>query len=56
MINTKGLTGSEALLRVLAGMGVERIFASPGSEWAPVWEDLAKGDPKEEDSNDGPNR
>ncbi len=48
MIKTKGLTGSEALLRVLAGMGVERIFASPGSEWAPVWEDLAKKDPDEE--------
>jgi acetolactate synthase-1/2/3 large subunit len=29
-------------------MGVERIFASPGSEWAPVWEDLAKKDPDEE--------
>jgi len=23
-------------------MGVEWIFASPGSEWAPVWEHLAK--------------
>jgi acetolactate synthase I/II/III large subunit len=41
-MDTKGLTGAEALLRVLAGMGVERIFASPGSEWAPVWEYLAK--------------
>ncbi len=48
MIRTKELTGSEALLRVLTGMGVERIFASPGSEWAPVWEDLAKRDPDEE--------
>lgn len=42
MIETKGLTGAEAFLGVLAGMGVERIFASPGSEWAPVWEALAK--------------
>lgn len=42
MIETKGLPGSEALLRVLGGMGVERIFASPGSEWSPVWEALAK--------------
>ena len=25
-------------------MGVERIFASPGSEWSPVWEALAKPD------------
>src|SRR5437867_2621953 len=41
-METKGLSGAEALLRVLRGMGVERIFASPGSEWAPVWEFLAK--------------
>jgi acetolactate synthase-1/2/3 large subunit len=37
-----GLSGAEALLRLLRQMGVERIFASPGSEWAPVWEYLAK--------------
>ncbi|HXG52285.1 MAG TPA: thiamine pyrophosphate-binding protein [candidate division Zixibacteria bacterium] len=42
MIETKGLTGAQALLRVLGGMGVERIFASPGSEWSPVWEALAE--------------
>ena len=41
-MDTRGLTGAEALLRVLARMGVERIFASPGSEWSPVWEYLAK--------------
>ena len=41
MIETKGLTGGQALLRVLSEMGVERIFASPGSEWSPVWEALA---------------
>jgi acetolactate synthase-1/2/3 large subunit len=41
-MDTKGLSGAEAFLRVLRGMGVERIFASPGSEWAPVWEYLAK--------------
>lgn len=41
-MDTKGLSGAEALLRVLRGMGVEQIFASPGSEWAPVWEYLAK--------------
>lgn len=41
-MDTKGLSGAEALLRLLAGMGVERIFASPGSEWSPVWEYLAK--------------
>jgi acetolactate synthase-1/2/3 large subunit len=37
----KGLAGAEALLRLLPSMGVECIFASPGSEWAPVWEALA---------------
>ena len=42
MIETKGLTGAQALLSVLKEMGVERIFASPGSEWSPVWEALAE--------------
>src|SRR5262245_6858018 len=41
-MQTRGLTGAEALLRTLAGMGVERIFASPGAEGAPVGDDLAK--------------
>jgi acetolactate synthase-1/2/3 large subunit len=41
-MDTKGLSGAEALLRLLRTMGVEKIFASPGSEWAPVWEYLAK--------------
>ena len=36
------MTGAEALLRALSAMGVERIFASPGSDWAPLWEALAK--------------
>src|SRR5216110_3472141 len=38
----KGLSGAETLLRVLRAMGVERIFASPGSDWAPLWEALAR--------------
>ena len=42
MIETKGLTGAQTMLRVLGKMGVERIFASPGSEWSPVWEALAE--------------
>jgi len=41
MIETQGLTGAQAFLRVLSEMGVERIFASPGSEWSAVWEALA---------------
>ena len=36
------MTGAEALLRMLRAMGVERIYASPGSDWAPLWEALAK--------------
>src|SRR5258705_1959686 len=35
-------TGASALLRTLRSMGVERIFASPGSDWAPLWEALAR--------------
>ena len=34
-------TGAQALLEALGAMGVERIFASPGSDWAPLWEALA---------------
>lgn len=48
MIETKGLTGAQTLLHVLAGMGVDRIFASPGSEWSPVWEALAQPNPQNE--------
>jgi acetolactate synthase I/II/III large subunit len=35
------MTGGQALLKALGAMGVERIFASPGSDWAPLWEALA---------------
>ncbi len=42
MIQTKGLTGAQSMLRVLGKMGVEKIFASPGSEWSPLWEALAE--------------
>src|ERR1041384_2489080 len=35
------MTGAEALLRALKAMGGECIFASPGSDWAPLWETLA---------------
>jgi acetolactate synthase-1/2/3 large subunit len=36
------MTGAQALLRTLRRMGVEKIFASPGSDWAPLWEALAR--------------
>src|SRR5262245_16347178 len=42
MIQTKGLSGAQTMLRVLGRMGVEKIFASPGSEWSPLWEALAE--------------
>ena len=35
-------TGAEAVLRSLRAQGIERIFASPGSDWAPLWEALAR--------------
>ena len=35
------MTGAEAILKALRAMGVERVFASPGSDWAPLWEALA---------------
>jgi acetolactate synthase-1/2/3 large subunit len=36
------VTGGELLVELLEGFGVEYIFCSPGTEWAPVWEALAK--------------
>jgi len=34
--------GGEALIRAAADLGAEYIFCSAGSEWAPVWEALAR--------------
>ncbi|KAA9151049.1 thiamine pyrophosphate-binding protein [Amycolatopsis acidicola] len=34
--------GGEAILAACRDLGVEVIFSSPGSEWAPVWEALAR--------------
>ncbi len=45
-MDARTLTGAETFLRMLTTMGIERIFASPGSEWAPVWEHLAKTYPE----------
>ncbi|MEK7848548.1 MAG: thiamine pyrophosphate-binding protein, partial [Chloroflexota bacterium] len=36
------LNGGEALIEVLRHHGVEHVFCSPGSEWHPVWEGLAR--------------
>lgn len=46
-VKIRRMTGAEALLRALRLMGVERIYASPGSDWAPVWEALAGAKPGE---------
>jgi acetolactate synthase-1/2/3 large subunit len=40
------MRGAEAVLVALKAMAVERIYASPGSDWAPLWEALA-GPPAE---------
>jgi len=40
-MTSRSIGGAEALLRALKAMGVERIYASPGSDWAPLWEALA---------------
>jgi acetolactate synthase-1/2/3 large subunit len=36
------MNGAAVLVDVLNGHGVDRIFCSPGSEWPPVWEELAR--------------
>lgn len=36
------MDGGETLIEVLNANGVEYIFASPGSEWPPLWEALSR--------------
>ncbi len=36
------IDGGEGLLEALRALGIQHIFSSPGSEWAPVWEALAR--------------
>lgn len=36
------MTGGELLVDLLQAYGIEYIFCSPGTEWAPVWEALLK--------------
>ncbi|HTX09654.1 MAG TPA: thiamine pyrophosphate-dependent enzyme [Solirubrobacteraceae bacterium] len=45
------LDGGEAVLAALRSLGIEHVFSSPGSEWAPVWEALAR---QRRDGIDGP--
>lgn len=37
-----GLDGGEALLEAFRSLGVELVISSPGSEWAPIWEAMAR--------------
>ena len=36
--------GGDAVLQAAADLGADYIFSSAGSEWAPVWEALARRD------------
>jgi len=42
MSDTQRMSGAEVMLEILRNYKVEYIFASPGSEWPPLWEQLAK--------------
>jgi len=45
------LHGGEAILQAFRDLNIDYIMASPGSEWGPVWEALAR---QEVEQNDGP--
>ena len=34
--------GGDAYVSAVGAFGADYIFSSPGSEWAPVWESLAR--------------
>jgi thiamine pyrophosphate-dependent acetolactate synthase large subunit-like protein len=42
MTNTPRPSGAEVMLDILRNYNIEYLFASPGSEWPPLWEQLAK--------------
>jgi acetolactate synthase-1/2/3 large subunit len=46
------LDGGDAVLEAIRKLGIDHIISSPGSEWAPVWEAMARQD---HDKADGPN-
>jgi acetolactate synthase I/II/III large subunit len=39
---TENMAVCEAMLQVLRNHGVAMVFCSPGSDWGPMWEALAK--------------
>ncbi|MGW7655968.1 thiamine pyrophosphate-dependent enzyme [Streptomyces tendae] len=40
--NRPGADGGDALVSALTAVGADHVFCSSGSEWAPVWESLAR--------------
>jgi acetolactate synthase I/II/III large subunit len=44
MSDATPLDGGDAVLQAAADLGADYIFSSAGSEWAPVWEALARRD------------
>ncbi|OIJ64607.1 thiamine pyrophosphate-dependent enzyme [Streptomyces mangrovisoli] len=40
--NTSGVDGGDAVVSAFNAVGADYIFCSSGSEWAPVWESLAR--------------
>jgi len=40
-MTSKGNHGGEAIVQAFRQLGIEYVFSSPGSEWAPVWEAFA---------------
>jgi acetolactate synthase I/II/III large subunit len=47
------LDGGEAVLQAARDLGTDYIFSSAGSEWAPVWEALARADADADADGDG---
>ncbi|MFD7709663.1 thiamine pyrophosphate-dependent enzyme [Streptomyces sp. NPDC059785] len=41
-VNTPGADGGDAVVSALHAAGADYVFCSSGSEWAPVWESLAR--------------
>ncbi len=41
-MSPSGLDGGEAILQACRDLGIDYIMSSPGSEWGPVWEALAR--------------
>lgn len=39
---TNALDGGEAILQAFRNLGIDYVISSPGSEWAPFWEALAR--------------